>query len=107
MKKCSLYTITLALLLACNDKPAKPVSNSSASTIAKKQDVALVGWSQKEKDSMMKRCVATVSRQWNEGKATTYCSCMFQKMEAKYPDKDSLKLLKMSEMMKMAKECIK
>ena len=103
----SLFIVLVFIIMACNDKPAKPASGATDKHASDSATVVSHNWNEAEKDSALKKCVATVSRQMGEIKATDYCLCMLQKMEEKYPVKDSLKRLKLSEMMKMAKECIK
>jgi len=76
-----------------------------------RNDSTKTGWSAKEKSDFIESCVKYVIDSLHEGKARTYCTCMQQKMEARYPDiKDLNKItedtMQTPEMVAMVNSCL-
>jgi len=69
---------------------------------------ALKGWSDNEKTAFMNSCSETrQSMGDNKEQAVTYCDCMMQKIQAKYPDVTKTGSIPNEEMTIMARECIR
>lgn len=66
------------------------------------------GWTAEQKDAYMGACTGGLKDSgWEEAKAKSYCSCMMEKSEKKYPDVNDASKLTEDEKTAMAKDCLK
>jgi hypothetical protein len=66
------------------------------------------GWSSEEKEIFMNSCSETrESMGDNKEDAITYCDCMMQKIQSRYPDVNKTGNIPNEEMTAMAQECIR
>jgi hypothetical protein len=63
------------------------------------------GWPEAEKKAFIENCEKNGSAMGD--KAKSYCACMLEKVEAKYPNASKAGELDMNTMMDMAKDCLK
>jgi hypothetical protein len=69
---------------------------------------ALKGWSDDEKKVFMNSCAETRQTMGdNKEQAATYCDCMMQKIQEKYPDVTKTGNIPNEEMTAMARECMR
>jgi len=81
-----------------NDVEDNDVEEMSSGTSGK--------WGSAEEDSFMKSCVDGAKNSMGASKAESYCSCVLEKIEVKYPSAiDALKM-DVNDMMEMAKDCV-
>ncbi|MGN6400752.1 MAG: hypothetical protein ACTHMD_09870 [Flavisolibacter sp.] len=65
-------------------------------------------WTQKDKETFMGGCVNGALKEMDEAKARSYCSCMLQKLQARYPNAADMKYVKNDTAVHaMAVECMK
>lgn len=105
MRRILLFSMASVLILACNNK--KNSDNKTTTTETSTQAPTTAGWDQGNRTAFMDRCVNDSKGQMDEDKARNYCSCMLEKIEARYPVADSASALSMKELQEMAKDCIK
>lgn len=116
MKKIILLFLAAGILVACKDKNAGKEKNtltkddySKTTTTGDKEAKKETGtetetggtetvsnWPQSEKDGFMRSCENSAMKGGSSQElAESYCSCMMEKMEKKYPDINEL--IKLSE----------
>lgn len=105
MRRILLFSMASVLVLACNNK--KSTDNKTPTTETTTTTPTTSGWDQGNRTAFMDRCVNDSKGQMDEAKARDYCSCMLEKIEARYPVADSASALSMKELQDMAKDCIK
>ena len=65
-------------------------------------------WTQKDKEDFVGGCVNGALKEMGEAKARSYCSCMLQKLQKRYPNAADMKYVKNDTAVhSMAKECMK
>ena len=66
-------------------------------------------WSDKDRNDFLTTCEngATGESGLTKDKAKSYCECMFQKVQAKYPNMKDARKFNVSESVEMAKGCLK
>ena len=88
--------IVFVLLAGCRSKPkySFEITNDSSKQ-GKGTDTGVnspvgVSWSKKFRDKFTQECITKVSESVSEAEALRYCSCLTEKVEAKYPDEDEV-----------------
>jgi len=89
MKKLLIILFAASLITGCKGKKAAK------------------GWSDKDKTDFTTNCVKGATAGMGEDKAKSYCSCMLDKIEVKYPTATDAGNLDMNSMTEMAKDCLK
>ncbi len=94
MKQIFLASFSFIFFIACsNDEKAaaKPAT-----------------WDEPNKAEFMEQCISGAIQQFSNDstKANSYCNCMLQKIEARYPIADSAGTMSYNEMTVLAKDCL-
>jgi hypothetical protein len=64
-------------------------------------------WNETSRKTFIDKCVEGSTKNMGADKANSYCSCMLEKIQAKYPVADSSANMTMAQMMDLAKDCLK
>lgn len=65
-------------------------------------------WTQKDKDEFINSCTNSAAKSMTETKARSYCSCMLQKVQKRYPNPGDTKYIKQDKALySMANDCLK
>jgi len=105
MKKAiiSLSAVVGLLFTACSTKP-ETAANEQATAVGE-------SWPKAEKDAFIQQCVVNAKAQMDSAKAVSYCSCMQEKLMAKYPDIQALSKMSVEDLSKetreLAPDCLK
>ena len=95
MKRIFFAAFSLISFVACsNEEKAKPKPAS---------------WDEPNKADFMAQCVSGAVNEFQSdtAKAKTYCACMLEKIEARYPVPDSAGKMSYNDMTALAKDCLK
>lgn len=116
MKRLVIAAFALTLFAACNndkkeDKDTKDTDKTENTTTTTTTTTTDGGWTAQYKETFMNQCVQGSTATMGGDKANSYCSCMYDRLKAKYPVADSLNNMQMQRMQEvmqeMAKDCIK
>ena len=65
-------------------------------------------WTQEDKDTFMGGCINGARKDMSIEKAQSYCSCMLQKLQKRFPDAGDMKYVKSdTAVYSMARDCMK
>ena len=65
-------------------------------------------WTREDKDSFLGGCVNGALKDMGETKAKSYCNCMLEKLQKRYPNASDLKYAKTDTVLySMGRECMK
>jgi hypothetical protein len=117
MKKLFIAALALSSFVACNnDKKEKGTDGTNTTNTPNTTNTTSTtsgdgGWTSEYKQTFMNQCVQGSTAQMGADKSNAYCSCMYDKLKAKYPVADSLNNMSMAQMQEnmkdLAVDCLK
>jgi hypothetical protein len=106
MKKLLSIALALSLFTACNnDKKADKDADTTTTTTT--NTTTPTGWDEGNRSAFISKCIEGTKAQMTDDKAKSYCSCMLDKLEARYPVADSTSNMTMTQMSELAKDCVR
>ena len=64
------------------------------------------GWAKKDDFSFLAQCDKNAKKKMDAEKAKVYCECVLANMKLKYPNADEAQKIEVSDMLKLAKDCM-
>ena len=64
------------------------------------------GWAKKDGFTFLAQCEKNAKKKMDAEKAKVYCECVLANMKLKFPDADEAQKIEVSEMLKLAKDCM-
>lgn len=107
--------LLLFVFLSCKQKKSTndATTNDPSGTSSSKTDLNSEGksgtgnWSKKDSDDFVDECVKKASERLSTGDALTYCRCMQNKVETKYPNVQNAAGISNSEMGSFKDDCLR
>jgi hypothetical protein len=107
-----VFLVFTASMYSCKPRKTKSETTQATQDSAKRSLIEKpsttntgTGWPSSDKDEFVDECVKNAANQLNTADAITYCRCMQQAIEQKYPDSKNLNLTE-AETQTLATACV-